>query len=543
MRAVETSTASAMAASAAATAAVAPATAAVETAASAASAAPATTAGEASSQTKSSRSSAAAKTAEVAEVAAAVTVSPATAEVVPAATAAVGTATATTLAMATSAAATAEVATATEAAVETAASAVEQTVPKENVPKWVQQGDKSTAKSNGLLSYGLSVLLQLESAAGGRSTASPGDTVPGIVPILAVGILMITCAVALYQAFYGGAPETAPPSNRLVLGRHSLQSQAAISAATSRQSLPARSSFLPASSLSYAKSDLMEDPYNAYSNSNSNSTPSVGRPALIPVNQLTTNTLMNVPPKPVPSALTLGTPRPSDRLSPWMPQPGAEQMSSVSLKGEACQSTTPVPVPFEATADVGLPPPLYAALVLPARESHLEIPVNDLLKVLQAGSGSCFVLGPLKQRFLQITSCGNAFDVCTAPPSNALVSSVSRPNDETGARRLDILSADGSVYGHIIPRPPGSSHTFSVVARSIDGSRAHDQLIVNFKANELCFTAVAAVSGQPVASGAPSGKQRSGCSDNLEIRTQRRADTALVLSSFLGIMLLATSSE
>lgn len=192
-----------------------------------------------------------------------------------------------------------------------------------------------------------------------------------------------------------------------------------------------------------------------------------------------------------------------------------------------------------------LPLPLYPALVLPAREAHLQISMPSLSSVQATGAGRFFVLGPLGNKIMYANLCGSALEIHMAPPSSELVASVSRVETcPTDKPRLEICGPDGAAYGSVVERLlSGGSRdaeqtSYTVVVRSRSGQGAHDLLLVRGSPCECRFTATAAADGQPVASAAPE-KRRTAGGCHMEIRTQRRADTALVLATFLGIVLLS----
>jgi len=175
--------------------------------------------------------------------------------------------------------------------------------------------------------------------------------------------------------------------------------------------------------------------------------------------------------------------------------------------------------------------------VLPAREGHLEVPVSSILNISKTGSGEFFVLGPLGAKIMYVAVVGKSLDVRMVQPSSSLVASVSAKGHLQG---LEVYGPDGKIYGNVFERSGG----FCVSVRSISGQAAQDSLFIKGSVEELRLTATVLENGQPIASVAPAAKRMKSSSgdQHLEIRTQRRADTALVLCCFLGIILF-TSRE
>lgn len=244
--------------------------------------------------------------------------------------------------------------------------------------------------------------------------------------------------------------------------------------------------------------------------------------------------------------LTLQTLPPKSLRDSLMPResfgPGPDLLLAASAQ--------PAEGPGKDAADGGLsishepPLPLYPPLVLPAREAHLQISMPSLSNVQATGAGRFFVLGPLGNKIMYANLCGSAVEIRMAPPSSELVASVSRADTSPAEKpRLEICRPDGTTYGWVIERlPSGGSRdvgqtSYTVVVSSRSGQGAHDLLLVRGNPAECRFTATAAADGQPVASATPE-KRRGAAGSFMEIRTQRRADTALVLASFLGIVLL-----
>eukprot|EP00931_Biecheleriopsis_adriatica_P050542 TRINITY_DN2926_c0_g1_i2.p1 TRINITY_DN2926_c0_g1~~TRINITY_DN2926_c0_g1_i2.p1 ORF type:complete len:584 (+),score=114.63 TRINITY_DN2926_c0_g1_i2:110-1861(+) len=354
------------------------------------------------------------------------------------------------------------------------------------------------------------LLFQLSSIAEtAKHLAAPGDTLPSVLPFLAVlSVVFASCLACCYAFNTPRALEqrSSRPSNLQGAPRSSLAGPWPSRPQTMRDSLPPGS----------AVPNSLKDPYNAYMSAAS----SRPKNSLLPVNQLTGKSLAP------PSART--TPAPS--LPLLQSRPGTALTANGNGHAEWNAGG--------AEAAEELPPPLYPALVLPAREAQMEIPVDVLLEGREHGASSFFVLGPLGNKIMHVTFCGNAFDVHMAPPSSELVANVAL-TEAADRSRLEICGPDGTVYGHILEnqqmgRSVGQS-SFSVVVRSLSGQAGREMLLINGSPEQLRLTATAAENGQPVASAARQTKRNG---QNLDIRTQRGADVALVLSCFLAVLLL-----
>ncbi|CAE6960252.1 NEK1 [Symbiodinium natans] len=224
--------------------------------------------------------------------------------------------------------------------------------------------------------------------------------------------------------------------------------------------------------------------------------------------------------------------------------------SRMSLASQAGSSQRVPPLRLSAISAAGRPTgemfmasaaplqPLFPALVLPAREGQLEVSLDAVQTVQKTGAGRFFVIGPLGNKILHITACGSAFDVHMAQRSSELVSKVSlKPAQD--ACRIDICRGDGAVYGKIVeheqPQKSQDEVSFSVVVTSSSGKAERAMLVVQGDPEKFRLAAKAASDGQPVAS---IELQAYGEEHFLDLRTSRGADTALVVSSFLGILLL-----
>jgi len=182
--------------------------------------------------------------------------------------------------------------------------------------------------------------------------------------------------------------------------------------------------------------------------------------------------------------------------------------------------------------------PLFPALVLPAREGQLEISLDVIRTVQQTGAGRFFVIGPLGNKILHVTACGSAFDVHMAQRSSELVSKVSLKQIDD-SQRIEVCRGDGTRYAKIIEHEqPADSHhevSFSVIIMSSSGKAERAMLVIQGHPEGFRLEAKAATDGQPVASAMP---QTYSEEQYMDLRTSRGADTALIVSSFLGILLL-----
>jgi len=347
--------------------------------------------------------------------------------------------------------------------------------------------------------------------------ASPGSAIPSVAPVFAAILLLIACGLAVYHCL------STPIFNET---RRPQETRAAM--------LPVRRGW-PAMSDNSSSKGAIQDPYAAYMSS-----------ATLP--SKTQASLM-------PSRPGTGIPgRPSLNQASTLPQSLAQlprqsvTAASLPVSGHSTyerNGAEPAGESDKTAGSNGPPPPLYAALVLPAREAHLEIPLNSLETVKDSGVGRFFVLGPLGNKIMHVTLCGSAFDVHMA--SSELVASVSLQWTDSKPR-LEICGPDGVIYGNVLERQSfGSSRTdrgstektsFSVVVRSTSGEAVHDLLLITGNPEDMRFTATSAVDGQPVASASPETSRHTRAGRKLDIRTQRRADTALVLSCFVAIILL-----
>eukprot|EP00441_Pelagodinium_beii_P015446 CAMPEP_0197659016 /NCGR_PEP_ID=MMETSP1338-20131121/45850_1 /TAXON_ID=43686 ORGANISM="Pelagodinium beii, Strain RCC1491" /NCGR_SAMPLE_ID=MMETSP1338 /ASSEMBLY_ACC=CAM_ASM_000754 /LENGTH=521 /DNA_ID=CAMNT_0043235749 /DNA_START=116 /DNA_END=1681 /DNA_ORIENTATION=- len=347
--------------------------------------------------------------------------------------------------------------------------------------------------------------------------ASPGSTVPSVIPFFVIGVLLLASIAALY---------------------HCLSTPVFIQEAQTA-SVPSRGSRRavgwPMMSPSTTSKGALQDPYMAYVSSSTTLPPK-------------TRAGTGITPPPMPSAGSGPASQVSIREPPPPSEPRRSSLRPVSLPvsggGGRPGSTQSNIVPNEGMSEKpnnGLPPPLYAALVLPAREAHLEIPVPSLATVKETGVGRFFVLGPLGNKIMHVTLCGSAFDVHMA--SSELVASVSLQYTDSKPR-LEICGPDGVIYGNVLERQTfGTGRgvekmAFSVVVRSPSGEAGQDLLLISGNPEEMRLTATSAVDGQPVASASPESTRRTSNGRKLEIRTQRRADTALVLSCFVAILIL-----
>jgi len=177
-------------------------------------------------------------------------------------------------------------------------------------------------------------------------------------------------------------------------------------------------------------------------------------------------------------------------------------------------------------------PPLCRALVLQGREAHLEVPLPGLAEVAASG-GEVHVLGPLGKRYLravvrQAQGGGRALDLSMTSPAERHVATV-EPGIEP--ETLDICFASGERYGSLAPS--GTPGVF-LVRRP---GRAAAAAVIAGDVGELRLTIAAGDDGRPLASAAR-GHRKLGGVDHLELRVQRGADTALVLSCVLAVALL-----
>ncbi|CAE8631183.1 unnamed protein product [Polarella glacialis] len=331
---------------------------------------------------------------------------------------------------------------------------------------------------------GLEVLMQMSSAAKvavGYMTR-PGDTFPSILPFIAVVIGFVTCSAAVYFAVVSTMQEGSICENA---ERPSIARQAGIGSGHSLMGRP-RNSF--------------RDPYEAYGSSASLAPMAAGRTSLLSVSRLTEHSL-----------LPTQASRPVEHRLSTTSAAQHLLVPSLALKSNGARPSTTlaqVPpangglptlsaVPLPPVAGMGPPPPLCPALVLPAREAHLEVPLPEISSVLEQRSGNFFVLGPLGNKMLQVNFQNNAFDVHMVQPSSALVASVSLSAGGQDSRcRLDVYGADGALYGHIEQRAGG----FCMAVRSLSGQEVQDALHIRGDAQALRLTATSAEDGQPAIS-------------------------------------------
>lgn len=273
------------------------------------------------------------------------------------------------------------------------------------------------------------------------------------------------------------------------------------------------------------------------------------RTALTPASRRTQDPYLalsqqSLPPKDAPPGDASGRPSVGPGLGP-----GPASRMSLASQASATSRRVP-PLRLSAISAAGRPTgdmfmasaaplqPLFPALVLPAREGQLEVSLDAVQTVQKTGAGRFFVIGPLGNKILHITSCGNAFDVHMAQRSSELVSKVSLKEVQDSSR-IEICRGDGTVYGKIVeheqPQKSLDEVSLSVIVTSSSGKAERAMLVIQGNPERFCLTAKAAADGQPAAS---IELQAYSEEHYLDLRTSRGADTALIVSSFLGILLL-----
>jgi len=273
------------------------------------------------------------------------------------------------------------------------------------------------------------------------------------------------------------------------------------------------------------------------------------QPALTPASRRTQDPYLalsqqSLPPKDAPPGDASGRPSVGPGLGP-----GPTSRMSLASQASAASRRVP-PLRLSAISAAGRPTgdmfmasaaplqPLFPALVLPAREGQLEVSLDAVQTVQKTGAGRFFVIGPLGNKILHITSCGSAFDVHMAQRSSELVSKVSLKELQDSSR-IEICRGDGTVYGKIVeheqPQKSLDEVSLSVIVTSSSGKAERAMLVIQGNPERFCLTAKAAADGQPVAS---IELQAYSEEHYLDLRTSRGADTALIVSSFLGILLL-----
>ncbi|CAE7192464.1 NEK1 [Symbiodinium sp. CCMP2592] len=345
-----------------------------------------------------------------------------------------------------------------------------------------------------------SKLVQVLAAA--RSTAQemvrPSATFVFVAPFLIMTIVLIACFAALFS--FSADCRTFAPSEYSQDGSSWPRSQ--------------RTALTPASRRT-------QDPYLALSQ-------------------------QSLPPKDAPPGDASVSGRPS--VGPGL-GPGPASRMSLASQASAASRRVP-PLRLSAISAAGRPTgdmfmasaaplqPLFPALVLPAREGQLEVSLDAVQTVQKTGAGRFFVIGPLGNKILHITSCGSAFDVHMAQRSSELVSKVSLKEMQDSSR-IEVCRGDGTVYGKIVeheqPQKSLDEVSLSVIVTSSSGKAERAMLVIQGNPERFCLTAKAAADGQPVAS---IELQAYSEEHYLDLRTSRGADTALIVSSFLGILLL-----
>lgn len=362
------------------------------------------------------------------------------------------------------------------------------------------------------------MLTQLGSVAetAAESISEPGQMMPAFGLLLAVSSAVLVCLVAVWQAFGVAAMESKAPTHTASSGRFSPQDSARPSMISRPQTSP----------LPVQKPINGKDPWKEFVNASSKSTN-----AQDPWKDFTNS--------PVKSANTQASP--TKLLS-------VNQLTNLSLspyEAYSSQSSVPqVPAPSSVQVQDAFPPALCPALVLPTLESHLEVPIPKLDEILKASSGTFCVLGPLGNKIMQVIVFGNAFDIHMMQSSASPVASVCRTRISEDELHLDLLTSTGSLYGQLKQRSSGRMAVYSVAVFSLSGHSVAEKLVINYEPAEFQLRALDVEGDRPIASAAPSvKKRRNSVGDTLEIRTQKKTDTALILACFLGVILMGTSQR
>lgn len=188
----------------------------------------------------------------------------------------------------------------------------------------------------------------------------------------------------------------------------------------------------------------------------------------------------------------------------------------------------------------GPTPPLCGSLVLPQHEAHLQIQLSSLQEVAASG-GEFFIQGPLGNRLLRAVvrdrAAGRALDISMVSTTDTLarhahvatVTTRGLAAGGSGASDFELSGHDGRHFGVLAQR---GGH-FAVVCPG----RAAAVLLLGGDPASLDMSLTSGEDGKQVAwVGRSSGTGRS---DRLEFRMRCGADTALVLSCVLALVVLA----
>lgn len=328
----------------------------------------------------------------------------------------------------------------------------------------------------------------------GKSYLSSGllswssEAIPLLVLVLAVGAIVLSCFASVYFACFGAVPTRSIESSN-----------------TLRRS--------------FTKPPTRHNLYSPY----------------------LANTSATLPPRTTTSRLhpALNS-QPQRAAMAWPLSPGPSFSQLPMPVGANSQLSLP-------TSSLAVPPnmaqqepllPLCPALVLPARDAHLEISVDALLDARNRRSGYFDVLGPLGNRFLCVTVDGDVLDVRMVQQRERIASVSLQISDGPS---IEIRRPCGTIYGRIIEQPSelGGYTSFAVVADQ--GEQATPLLLVTAPSDVEQQQLLAPLSAAPFGSSSPAGStavQRKRGMSSLYITVVRNADTALILSSFLAIALL-----
>lgn len=185
---------------------------------------------------------------------------------------------------------------------------------------------------------------------------------------------------------------------------------------------------------------------------------------------------------------------------------------------------------------------LCPGLVLPARESHLEIPVA----ALQQAAPGCEVpiFGPLGRAWgkavledergsgfvrIDIFRCARQLDSLAAS-----VQVVSLGERGAAGPVVEVRAADGACFA-ILAKRPGSTLAYEARAAG-SGVNAVPLVVINGMPTSLTLTAVAGADGSPQASAARS--RSPGGAEQLVLQMMKGADTAFLLACIVAIAVL-----
>lgn len=347
---------------------------------------------------------------------------------------------------------------------------------------------------------GEAVLAQIAFARGEEKSyiSWSSETVPLLLLFLAVGAIVLTCFASMYYTCFAAAP------NRSIDSSNALRP-------------------------SFAKPPMrhnMDIPYHA-------------------------NTSATLPPRTTTSRLgPVLKSQPQRTALAWPLSPGPSFSQLPIPMGANSRLSLPAAPAAGTSADVVqqvLPLTLCPALVLAARDANLEISVDALLDVMDRRSDCVYVLGPLGNKLLRVTLDGNVLDVYMAQQSERIASVSLQASDGLS---LEVRRHSGAIFGRIAeqraqPPEPGK-FSFAVVAA--EGEVATPLLLVTASrssgsdSEHQLLAPLSAVSFDSSLAGSATVQRKRGMSC-LHIKVARNSDTALILSSFLAILLLLHPSR